>query len=373
MIGGTLAALAPLAPCAAVASPTNLTPPFVADVNDPTAARALVRPDMQLACAGATWSGATYGAVVRGWYPDDGSSVGSAETYVVASGDVGHAIHCLMWAIGDLGSIGTSSSPPVTVVPAGSPIPTVVPSLLAPNPQPQRVLTCNPGTWDGPRAPLSIRWLRDGVTIGRAVAQGLTYTVLGSDPGHTIACAVRAQGTSSPEVATPAVSIGAAPPLALVDHSATASLAGPPGLPVGSTLLCVRPMLAGPYPSASTRWSLAGHAVAGASSVWLAVLPTLAGASVSCTVTHVDITGASLVVASPAVTVAPLARPTIVAPGIAAVSSPLAPGDGTRIARATSATHKVTRADRGKALACRAAASNSAGTTVATSRSVKVR
>ncbi len=382
-----LAALVLVAPTTAVAAPTNTALPIIASAADQSGhGLILVRPGMRIACVGGAWSGAI-GQYPVGWVLDGNmATIFTPSLHLVQVADVGHTIQCLMEALALDGTTDRRASPAVMVAPAGSPLPTTGPTLSAPSPIPQGVITCDPGAWDDPQALLSIRWLRDGVDVGRAVAQGRTYTVLAGDLTHTIACVVSASlpGATSPDLSTAAVAIVAAAPPALVDPSATPTVAGAPGLPVGSTVFCSGPLLAGPYVIGWTTWSVAGREVVGAHSGWLATTPAMAGATIACSVTYDDLYGYSLTVASPPTTIGPLVRPRPVVPSIASVGPAVTPGDwtycsvasnditvaftfgwrrdGRPIAGASASEHFVTASDVGHRLTCTSVAHGLGGT-----------
>jgi hypothetical protein len=248
------------------------------------------------------------------------------------------------------------------------------------------LLTCAPGTWSGATAVAATIWLRDGAIVGSRA----TYLTTAEDAGRSLACAVTVAGASASDQ------------VAATSEAFTVELA-PYGAPVpvdvlvagdrfvGGEVRCVSAWLIPPHGLAIT-WLRDGRPIAGTGRA-RPVGVADAGHTLGCRVAASNAAGSVTVASRTSIAVAALVvRPSLVgratAAGTARIGATLrclatwhrAPRvtyawlrAGRRIARATSTTYRLTRADRGVAVACRATAWNTAGTTVATSRSRKVR
>ncbi len=121
------------------------------------------------------------------WYRDDNEFMGSGDTYVITSSDVGHSVY--VWAQGTGVTTGTATSAYTQIVPSEQKflIDSVSLNDLNPTVGETLVATVSPSG-----ATALITWYRDDDKI---LTYGTTYTVQAEDAGHTLY--VWAEGTGN--------------------------------------------------------------------------------------------------------------------------------------------------------------------------------
>jgi hypothetical protein len=169
--------------------------PTAAPVN--TAAPALAgtpATGQTLSCSTGTWTGDPTPTFAYRW-KRAGVDIGgaTASSYVVVSGDVGHALKCTVTATNAQASVAADSN---TVMPVAATPPTnTAAPVLSGSPVVGEILTCSRGSWGGsPEPSLAFQWKRDGVNIPGAAAS--TYRVATADVDHALSCAITASNAS---------------------------------------------------------------------------------------------------------------------------------------------------------------------------------
>jgi hypothetical protein len=155
-----------------------------------------------LTCGTGTWSGAAgYG---YRWSDTRGTELGTAATYTVRDADVGRTLYCTVTAR-NAGGITTAYDSVWIAWP--TPVNTAPPSIAGTGVAGSR-LTCRQGTWTYAQWVQRVRWLRDGVEVGR----GWSWTPQTSDVGRAVRCEVTVSNGRSATALSAPVTITAPPP-----------------------------------------------------------------------------------------------------------------------------------------------------------------
>lgn len=163
-------------------------------------------PGQQLVCDHGSWSNSPTGYTYQ--WNRDGTAISEAigSTYVVASGDAGHALTCTVIASNDAGPSAPATSLPVSVPTAalGVPVDVTLP-VISGSPATGNKLSCGNGQWTNDPSRYTEQWNRDGQPIANAT--GATYVVQFVDEAETLTCTVIASNAAGP--GRPATSLGA--------------------------------------------------------------------------------------------------------------------------------------------------------------------
>ncbi len=155
-----------------------------------------------LSCSAGTWSGAT--AYSYRWSDTRNTELGTGATYTVRDADAGRTLYCTVTAR-NAGGITTAYGSVWIAWP--TPVNTAPPSIAGTGVAGSR-LTCRQGTWTYAQWVQRVRWLRDGVEVGRS----WTWTPQASDVGRAIRCEVTvANGRTATALSAP-LTITAPPP-----------------------------------------------------------------------------------------------------------------------------------------------------------------
>jgi hypothetical protein len=163
-------------------------------------------PGQQLVCDHGSWSNSPSGYTYQ--WNRDGAAISEAagSTYVVSSGDAGHALTCTVIASNNAGPSAPATSLPVSVPTAAVGVPVnVTPPVISGSPATGNELGCGNGQWTNDPSRYTEQWNRDGRPIANAT--GTTYVVQFLDQAQTLTCTVIASNTAGP--GRPATSVGA--------------------------------------------------------------------------------------------------------------------------------------------------------------------
>jgi hypothetical protein len=250
-----------------------------------------------------------------------------------------------------------------------------------------QVLSCTTGSWAFEPISYLYHWRRDGKAIAGASAN--TYTLVASDTGKTITCAVVAinvEGQSNP-----AVSNGLYIPALDVPTNSVAPIINGNTF-VGSALSCTTGTWDHTPLSYAYQWKRGGVNISGATSNAYIVNLLDAGLSVTCAVTATNVNGPSSPVTSNALAIdnIPVNSVAPVISGTTTVGQTLSCTNGTwsytptgysyqwkregvSIGGATSSTYVLAVADASTSITCAVTASNPQGTsTPATSNALSI-
>lgn len=218
-------------------APANTAPPAISGT--PSVGQTLT-------CSTGTWSGSPTGYAYQ--WKQDSLAIGSATTssYVVQSGDQGHALTCTVTATNTGGSASATSSAVNVGVSQSAPVNQSAPAITGTAVQ-GGSLACSSGTWSGSPTGYGYQWNRDGSAIGGAT--GTSYVVQAADVGHTLTCTVTATNGAGSAAAT---SAGVTP--------TTATVTGPVGVSINAAAVFTN----------SPGVTLTIHEPAGATSVTIA-------------------------------------------------------------------------------------------------------
>lgn len=349
-------------------------------------------PSYVLQCSVGRWSGWPSPSFSYQWKKGGVAISGAtSSTYTVVSDDVDAVITCTVTATNTEDSVSATSAG-VTVV-----LLPVVPSVVAMpvisgTPNPGSVLSCTNGTWAGTPAPtLTRQWTRNSVPISGATNS--TYTLQAQDDGAIVSCTITATNSSgSANAAAEGVLVFI--PATLPSNTAVPVISGTPIL--GSTLSCSTGSWTGyPTPTYAYQWKRNGTNINGAtSSTYTVNANDSEGDALSCAITATNVAGSvSATSASVAVVVPTEAPVNISAPVLSGapnvgVSLTVSTGtwsgtptpsftyqwkkDDVDISGATSSSYTIVSGDMNGVLTCIVTATNSAGSSSATSNSKTV-
>jgi hypothetical protein len=341
-----------------------------------------------LSCSQGHWSGSPLPTSFSYQWLRDTSTIEAATSanYSVEAADEGHALSCVVTAMGSEGSaqavsnsLGVPGSPPVNTEPPGLAGGT---GGVAPVGE---SLTCLHGKWRAQGTPTyAYQWLQDGVSI--AGAGGYVYRVAVADRGHMLSCAVTASsaggGSSTAESGDSRYVRGSSP-----ENTEAPTISG--AREVGETLTCSPGKWTGqPTPTFTYQWLLNGIAISSATTSTYNVATVDRGRDLVCKVTgSVPREGTASAfskafhipgvkpkdIEAPQVSGTPLVgQPLTCLRGIWEGKPPPAFAyqwlrDGVSIAAATNSTYTVELADQGHLLSCYVIATNSEGSVQAES------
>lgn len=124
---------------------------------------------------------------------------GNSPAYVVAPGDAGASITCVVTATNIGGSTAAPPSNAIAIPAAATVAPTnTVPPAITGTPAVGQLLTCGTGTWAQSPTSFSYDWQSEGISIGVTTS---TWTVTAGEAGNMIRCMVTATnaiGSSGP-------------------------------------------------------------------------------------------------------------------------------------------------------------------------------
>jgi hypothetical protein len=175
-------------PTAVVPSPpTLLTPPTI--TGSPVVGQTVSE-------TRGTWTGAPT-SYAQQWLDCDAAGGGctpiagaTAQSYVVAAGDIGHTLRVVEQASNGEGLSPVAASTPTAVITGFPPKNTTGPTIAG-HGQIGATLTCSPGTWTGTQPiTYAYQWLGDGNPIGGAT--GSSHKLLPTDVALAEACRVTA-------------------------------------------------------------------------------------------------------------------------------------------------------------------------------------
>jgi hypothetical protein len=125
-------------------------------------------------------------------WKDNGTPVGTdSATYLLAAGDVGGTITCIVTASNGQGSASSSAAgvgPVIDLVPVNTLAP-----VISGTPTTGQTLSTTQGTWTNNPTSYAYQWLRNGSAIGGATAS--TYLLDSADAGGNISCRVTASNS----------------------------------------------------------------------------------------------------------------------------------------------------------------------------------
>ena len=361
------------------APPVNISAPFLEGTGEI---------GTNVICRKGVWSGFpaisyTYDFKVGGLSVQNSSS----NLYIPQPIDNGKVITCEVTATNSEGSASATTSNSITV--GTAPVNTVAPTVSPSGTQiTGTVITASVGTWTGtPTITYEYRWTRNGSPISGAVNS--TYTIQAADDGTTIRCEVRgtnAYATSSFVPSSNSVSaVNAIAPVNTVAPVISGSTT------LGSTLTSTTGTWTGiPTPTYSYQWKRNGSNIGGATASTYVTTLADSSANITCDVTATN-TGGSVTAGSNTITLPSYAPVNTVLPvvsGTAVVGQTLSTTNGTWTNSPStfayqwfrgatpigtnSANYTLVQADAGNTsnITCRVTATNSAGSTNATSNTI---
>jgi hypothetical protein len=333
-------------------------------------------------CMPGAWSGSPIEAFSYKWFRHSSQISGAAgPEYTLIAEDEGQQLSCEVTALNAAGEATAASITEVVyMVPVSTSLPEVVGDAKA-----GETVSCKPGSWEGVPTPgFTYKWWRGATAILGAVSEA--YEVQRADEGHALACEVIAVNSAGRQTAiSPAVVVPSLPA-----NVALPQVVGT--LKVGATLTCDSGSWEGvPPPSYKDQWLLEGAEIPGATESTYKAVSEDEGELLACKVTATNAAG-STAATSGSVRVSSLPKNTL----LPKVAGDATPGDTlscepdswegtpdptfaykwlrgeTPISGATKATYEVSAADEGNTLSCEVTATNTAGSTSATSTGVPV-
>jgi hypothetical protein len=353
---------------------------------DPTAPNNTVAPAITgtqtvgqvLTCSTGTWVGAATITFAYQWYRDGAAISGqTAATHTLVTADVGTTLTCVVTASNSMGAVPATSNA-IQMAPTNSVAPAITGTA-----QVGQTLSCSQGTWTGTSLVYSYQWKRGGSNIAGATSS--TYVVVVADVGATLTCAVTADHLGSQFTVTSAATAAVTDTPAIPVNTVRPSVSGTKA--EGQTLTCSQGTWTGtPTPSYTYQWRLDGVDIAGATANTRIVdAGDLAGA-LNCRVTATNSAGSASVISTQGSAAAPVntGLPVIIGPYfrvgevISCSSGTWSSGGtptftyqwkrgGSNIGGATFAAYTLVGADAGASVTCQVTATNSSGSTSATS------
>ncbi len=271
------------------------------------------------------------------------------------------------------------SSSPQPVVPVDT-----APPAISGTPQAGDTLTASTGTWTNSPSSYSYQWNANGTVISGATSS--TYTLVSSEVGDTITVTVTATNSGGSTTATSAsvgpVASGAPANTAAPSISGTAQ--------VGDTLTASTGTWTNSPTSYSYQWNANGTAISGATSSTYTLVSTEVGDTITVTVTATNSGGSTTATSASVGPVASGAPANTAAPSISGTAqvgdtltastgtwtnSPTSysyqwNANGTAISGATSSTCALVSSEVADTITVTVTATNSGGSTPATSASV---
>ncbi|MGC2374768.1 MAG: hypothetical protein WA484_12925, partial [Solirubrobacteraceae bacterium] len=224
-VPGLPSLLAPTSPLGSPPPSKESPPPPVAPANiAPPVISGAVAVGATLTASNGSWSGSPTGYAHQ-WRDCDGSgnnckdiAGATAGTHKIVSGEVGHKVRVVVTASNEGGSTSASSqaSATIAVSPPSPPANTAVPTIAG-TPKQESTLAAGKGTWSGSPTSYSYEW-RDCDSAGgnctNVGGPGATYKLGASDVGHTIRVIVTAgnAGGSTPATSQATAVVAAKPP-----------------------------------------------------------------------------------------------------------------------------------------------------------------
>lgn len=237
-----------------------------------------------LSCTDGTWTGTATITFTYQWRRDGVNiALATSNTYTTVSGDLDHAIDCVVTGTNGVGSSPGDSNDIQILAP---PVNTVAP-VASGGPIVGQTVSCTTGTWTGsPTIAYTYQWRRDGVNIGSATNS--TYVLVSGDDGKAIDCmvtATNAAGNASQDSNN--ISAGTVP------ANTVAPVASGTGT-VGQTLSCTTGTWTGTATISYTyQWRRDGVNIASATSSTYVLVSADATTAVDCMVTGTNSFGSS--------------------------------------------------------------------------------
>ncbi len=318
------------------------------------------------------------------------TAVASGQEFTVLSAEAGHTLACKVTAKNSEGvAIARSNS---VSVPGGSPNNTSPPKLVG-KPAVKETLTCSQGEWTGaPEPTYSYQWVHNPGPEETSIpgAETNSYVVTTEDRGYTLACEVTAKNSSGREVA--------ASNTLHIPGSQPENLEGSPpqisGTPVvGEGLKCLTGKWTGaPTPTFEYQWLLEGAPIPSATGNVYAIGLADQGRLLSCKVTAKNVEGTEAAISKgvhvPGIKPENIEAPRVEGGGLGGLvtcnrgawNGKPAPSfkyewlrnGSTIVSPTTSENYTIVEADLGQSLSCKVIATNSEGTSEATSPSVAI-
>jgi hypothetical protein len=311
-----------------------------------------------------------------------------SSAYTLNGTDVGHTIRVIVTAH-NLGGSGQATADHTAVVLPLAPANTGLPVISGTTTRGQTLHTTN-GSWDNNPSSFHYQW-EDcdgaGANCTNTGSDSSSYTLTGSDVGHTVSVVVTAinaggQGQAKASHTSPVAA--PAPPDTAPTNTSPSTISGTPA--PGQTLACGNGTWS-PAPTSFTyQWSRDGSAISGATGNTYVVTANDRGHSLTCTVTAFNGSAASASATSAGVSVpapAPVnvSPPTITGTPLPGNTLTCHPGtwtgnpttfdyqwnrDTTQIPGATQQQYQVQIADEGHGLGCDVGADNGSAASSAT-------
>jgi hypothetical protein len=344
-----------------------------------------------LTCLHGEWKGAPAPTFTYEWYRDGSERLAATIAYTIASADRGHSLSCVVTAKNsEAPPEGVSDSSGLLAVPGIAPEPPLSGPQIEGTPAVEQTLTCKEGTWTGQPAPeYSFQWVVNGSPVPSATTN--KFKIGTADSGYNIACRVTGTNNSgSASALSKSVRVPGTPP----EDIEQPFISGEGR--VGAQLTCERGVWAGkPPPTFSYQWYRDDAPISGASEETYVVGVGDQTHQISCIVLAANSEGSLEQESSNAVEI-PLsevkpestAAPEIEGADRLGATDSCTTGswdgtpaptfnyqwrrDGTAIAAATKPSYTLVSEDQGHSLSCEVTATNSAGATSASSRSVAV-
>jgi hypothetical protein len=330
-----------------------------------------------------TWTGSPTSYTYQ-WNRDATPITGAnGTTYTLVGADVGANITCDVTAVNAFGST-TATSASVGPIASGAPSNTVAPAITGTTTEGQ-TLTTTHGTWTNSPTGYTYQWNRDGTPISSATAS--TYTPVNADVGTTITCDVTATNSFGNDTAT-SNSVGPIASGASPSNTVAPAISGT--AKQGQTLSTTTGTWSGTPTLYAYQWKRGGVDISGAHGASYTLVAADVGANITCAVTASNAFGGTTATSN---SIGPIATATPVNSVLPAISGTTAQGQtltttngtwtnsptsftyqwkrgGTNISGATATTYVLTATDVGTTITCAVTATNSFGSTSATSAGV---
>lgn len=239
-----------------------------------------------LTCSQGTWANSPTGFTYQ-WQQNGVNISGqTANTYVVASGDLGTTIGCVVTATN---SFGSRSATATIAIPPGPPVNTVLP-VISGSTSVGSTLTCTTGTWTNSPSSYTYQWQRDAVNISGATSAG--YVIVSGDQGHVIACRVVATNVAGNAGATASGITIPASPINTVLPAITGATT------LAATLTCSQGTWSNSPTSYAYQWTRDGTNISGATASTYVITTSDQGHSLACVVTASNASGSTPATAS---------------------------------------------------------------------------